>query len=131
MNVAIFSLTLHPPLPQHTSLQAAHGWMLSSSLAWMLRPLPSPFSPPSLTTLQAAHGWMHSSPLASTLGAFINLEAMGAGGLPIVFQHTGAWTVEAYARCVMGGGCRGMGIGCSHRLPAHGGLDCRGNEALD
>ena len=47
---------------------------------------------------------MHSSPLVSTLGAFINLEAMGAGGLPIVFQHTGAWTVEAYARCVMGEG---------------------------
>lgn len=47
---------------------------------------------------QAAHGWMQNSPLVSTLGAFINLEAIGAGGMPLVFQHTGAWTVKAYAR---------------------------------
>ncbi|GAX75969.1 hypothetical protein CEUSTIGMA_g3412.t1 [Chlamydomonas eustigma] len=50
-----------------------------------------PFSP-------AAHGWMRSSSLVPSLGAFINLEAMGTGGLPILFQHTGAWTMEAYAR---------------------------------
>ncbi|KAG1676079.1 hypothetical protein FOA52_014944 [Chlamydomonas sp. UWO 241] len=48
----------------------------------------------------AAHGWAASSDLYPTLGAFINLEAMGGGGLPIVFQHTGAWTVEAWARGV-------------------------------
>jgi len=47
---------------------------------------------------QAAHGWMQSSPLVTSLGAFINLEAIGAGGVPLVFQHTGAWTVKAYAR---------------------------------
>jgi len=46
----------------------------------------------------AAHGWMQRSPLVPRLGAFINLEAMGGGGLPIIFQHTGAWTLEAYAR---------------------------------
>ncbi|GLC39258.1 hypothetical protein PLESTB_001650700 [Pleodorina starrii] len=47
---------------------------------------------------QAGHGFFNSSPHARGLGAFINLEAMGAGGLPILFQHTGGWTVEAWAR---------------------------------
>eukprot|EP00798_Chlamydomonas_sp_ICE-L_P014689 gene14689-20728_t len=46
----------------------------------------------------AAHGWQSSSDIYPTLGAFINLEAMGGGGLPIVFQHTGAWTLEAWAK---------------------------------
>lgn len=40
---------------------------------------------------------MQHSPLVPQLGAFINLEAMGGGGLPIVFQHTGAWALEAWA----------------------------------
>ncbi|GIL82137.1 hypothetical protein Vretimale_7105 [Volvox reticuliferus] len=47
---------------------------------------------------QGGHGFFHSSPHARGLGAFINLEAMGAGGLPILFQHTGAWTVAAWAK---------------------------------
>jgi hypothetical protein len=63
---------------------------------------------------QAAHGFAQQaqqarSPLpaqlalASTghppkLGAFVNLESIGPGGVPIVFQHSGAWTVRAYAR---------------------------------
>mmetsp|Transcript_32483 Transcript_32483/g.82526 ORF Transcript_32483/g.82526 Transcript_32483/m.82526 type:complete len:974 (-) Transcript_32483:185-3106(-) len=50
----------------------------------------------------AAHGWASTSPLYPRLGAFINLEAMGGGGLPIVFQHTGAWVLEAYARSAPG-----------------------------
>jgi hypothetical protein len=59
---------------------------------------------------QAAHGFLrHPLPqelaLRSTghppqLGAFINLESIGPGGVPIVFQHGGAWTVRAYARSV-------------------------------
>ncbi|KAG2454500.1 hypothetical protein HYH02_000347 [Chlamydomonas schloesseri] len=46
---------------------------------------------------QAGHGFFNASAHARGLGAFINLEAMGAGGLPILFQHTGAWTVAAWA----------------------------------
>lgn len=29
---------------------------------------------------------------------FINLESIGPGGAPIVFQHAGAWTIEAFAK---------------------------------
>ncbi|KAG2493215.1 hypothetical protein HYH03_008635 [Edaphochlamys debaryana] len=47
---------------------------------------------------QAGHGFFNSSQHARGLGAFINLEAMGGGGLPILFQHTGAWVVAAWAR---------------------------------
>ncbi|GFR46027.1 hypothetical protein Agub_g7301, partial [Astrephomene gubernaculifera] len=47
---------------------------------------------------QGAHGFMSSSPHARNLGAFVNLEAMGGGGLPLLFQHTGAWTLAAWAR---------------------------------
>ncbi|GLI63565.1 hypothetical protein VaNZ11_006556 [Volvox africanus] len=47
---------------------------------------------------QGGHGFFNSSPHARGLGAFINLEAMGSGGLPILFQHTGAWTVAAWAK---------------------------------
>jgi hypothetical protein len=58
---------------------------------------------------QAAHGFVRQRPLPSELalastgappdlGAFINLESIGPGGVPTVFQHSGAWTVRAYAR---------------------------------
>jgi hypothetical protein len=48
--------------------------------------------------LQSASAWMHRSKWASRVGVFVNLEALGPGGVPIVFQHTGAWTIRAYAR---------------------------------
>jgi hypothetical protein len=32
------------------------------------------------------------------LGAFINLESTGPWGPDVVFQHTGDWTLAAYAR---------------------------------
>lgn len=35
---------------------------------------------------------------AKGLGAFINLESTGASGPDVLFQHTGAWTLRAYAR---------------------------------
>lgn len=47
---------------------------------------------------QSASAWMHHSKHAGRVGAFINLEALGPGGVPIVFQHSGAWTIHAYAR---------------------------------
>lgn len=50
------------------------------------------------TMSQAAHGFMQHSSWAQHAGAFINLESIGPGGLPIIFQHTGAWTVAAYAQ---------------------------------
>ena len=37
---------------------------------------------------------------AKGLGAFINLESTGASGPDVLFQHTGAWTLRAYARAV-------------------------------
>jgi hypothetical protein len=59
---------------------------------------------------------MHHSKWAARVGAFINLESLGPGGVPIVFQHSGAWTVHAYAAgaahprgaivAQVGGGCR-------------------------
>lgn len=35
---------------------------------------------------------MANSPYYKRAGAFLNLEAMGGGGLPIAFQHTGKKT---------------------------------------
>lgn len=48
------------------------------------------------TFSQAAHGFM--AKYDQPLGAFINLESTGPGGPDYVFQHTGAWTIAAYAR---------------------------------
>lgn len=38
------------------------------------------------------------SRFARDLGAFINLESTGPWGPDVVFQHTGDWTLAAYAR---------------------------------
>ncbi|KAL4547458.1 hypothetical protein Ndes2526B_g06708 [Nannochloris sp. 'desiccata'] len=50
------------------------------------------------TLMQASHGFMASSPFAKELGAFINLESTGPWGPDVLFQHTGDWTLRAYAR---------------------------------
>lgn len=47
---------------------------------------------------QSASAFMAQSAWASRAGCFINLESIGPGGSPIVFQHAGAWTIEAFAR---------------------------------
>lgn len=41
---------------------------------------------------------MKFSQWASRAGVFINLESIGPGGSPLVFQHAGAWTIEAFAK---------------------------------
>lgn len=41
---------------------------------------------------------MAFSPWAARVGCFINLESIGPGGSPIVFQHAGAWTIEAFSK---------------------------------
>lgn len=56
-----------------------------------------------LFDVYAALGWPSSKELrvcrwAKGLGAFINLESTGASGPDVLFQHTGAWTLRAYAR---------------------------------
>jgi hypothetical protein len=48
--------------------------------------------------LQSASAFMAHSSWASRAGCFINLESIGPGGSPIVFQHAGAWTIEAFAK---------------------------------
>ena len=50
--------------------------------------------------MQASHGFMAYSPWADNVGAFIDLEATGSSGPDVLFQHTGAWTTQAYARVV-------------------------------
>jgi hypothetical protein len=55
-------------------------------------------NPLAQTRAQSASAFMHFSKWAPRVGTFVNLEALGPGGVPIVFQHTGAWTVRAYAR---------------------------------
>ncbi len=50
------------------------------------------------TLMQASHGFMSSSRFAKELGAFINLESTGPWGPDVLFQHTGDWTLRAYAR---------------------------------
>ncbi|KAK9835829.1 hypothetical protein WJX74_008841 [Apatococcus lobatus] len=48
--------------------------------------------------LPAAHGFITQSRFVKDLGAFINLESTGPGGPDIIFQYSGAWTMEAYKR---------------------------------
>ncbi|KAL3158059.1 hypothetical protein ABBQ32_011669 [Trebouxia sp. C0010 RCD-2024] len=50
------------------------------------------------TLSQAAHGFMAHDKEASRVGAFINLESTGPGGPDILFQASGGWTSEVYAR---------------------------------
>ncbi|KAL4421351.1 hypothetical protein ABPG75_010642 [Micractinium tetrahymenae] len=50
------------------------------------------------TLSQAANGFFTHSKYARQLGAFINLESTGPWGPDVVFQHTGDWTLQAYAR---------------------------------
>lgn len=47
---------------------------------------------------QSAAAFMQSSPWVSRVGVFINLESIGPGGSPIVFQHAGAWVIEAFGK---------------------------------
>jgi len=64
----------------------------------VLSPLVFLFNGGEETLMQASYGFMTFSPLAQNLGAFINIESTGPGGPDIVFQHTGDWALEAYAR---------------------------------
>jgi hypothetical protein len=48
--------------------------------------------------MQSAAAFMAFSHWASRVGVFINLESIGPGGSPIVFQHAGAWTIEAFSK---------------------------------
>lgn len=79
------------------ALEMARTIVANSSL-----PLSSPiiflFNGGEETLMQASHGFMASSPFAKELGAFINLESTGPWGPDVVFQHTGDWTLRAYAR---------------------------------
>jgi hypothetical protein len=43
---------------------------------------------------------MSYSKWVGRVGAFINLESIGPGGVPIVFQHAGAWMLQEYAAAV-------------------------------
>jgi Peptidase family M28 len=79
------------------ALEMARTIVANSSL-----PLSSPmiflFNGGEETLMQASHGFMASSPFAQELGAFINLESTGPWGPDVLFQHTGDWTLRAYAR---------------------------------
>ena len=50
--------------------------------------------------MQSAHAWMSSSKWVHRVGVFINLESIGPGGVPIVFQHAGSWLLQEYAAAV-------------------------------
>lgn len=52
-----------------------------------------------ITCPQAAHGFVTSGHRwVDDIGAFINLEATGSGGPDTLFQHTGSWTAQTYAK---------------------------------
>lgn len=74
------------------------GGTLSSSSALLPAPVLFLFSGAEEPLCQSASAWMRQSKWARRAGAFINLEALGPGGVPVVFQHAGAWTARAYAR---------------------------------
>jgi hypothetical protein len=59
---------------------------------------PPPPCPAAPLPLQSANAWSQFSKWRPRVGVFVNLESLGPGGVPIVFQHAGAWVIEAYAR---------------------------------
>lgn len=63
-----------------------------------LKPAERPIVSVSVPCAQSAAAFMALSPWATRAGVFINLESIGPGGSPIVFQHAGAWTIEAFAK---------------------------------
>lgn len=68
-----------------------------------------------LCQTQSAAAFMKFSPWASRAGVFINLESIGPGGSPIIFQHAGAWTIEAFAKgAVHPRGAIAAQVGCQH-----------------
>ncbi|KXZ43006.1 hypothetical protein GPECTOR_107g150 [Gonium pectorale] len=79
-------------------LEAARALLSRPTRALPAAPLVLLFDGGEESICQAGHGFFNSSAHVAGLGAFVNLEAMGAGGLPIIFQHTGAWTVAAWSR---------------------------------
>jgi hypothetical protein len=56
-----------------------------------------------LAALQSAAAFMSSSSWASRVGVFINLESIGPGGSPIVFQHAGGhlFTFSVHSTAVL------------------------------
>lgn len=81
------------------------GVMLEAARVFIVNPdikLPGPiiflFNGAEETLSQAAHGFMAHDRQASQVGAFINLESTGPGGPDILFQASGGWTTEVYAK---------------------------------
>lgn len=71
--------------------------LVSDPTMQLLAPVVFLFNGGEETLMQAAHGFM-STPYAADVGAFLNLESTGPYGLPIMFQHTGAWAASVYAK---------------------------------
>jgi hypothetical protein len=73
----------------------------TAAVAFLATPSPRPTSTPLLLpSLPPPPAFLLSSPrsYARGLGAFINLESTGPWGPAVVFQHTGDWSLAAFAR---------------------------------
>ncbi|KAL0477628.1 hypothetical protein AKO1_005555 [Acrasis kona] len=63
----------------------------------MIRPIIFLFNGAEETMLSGAHAFTKNHPWSSHIRVFLNLEAAGTGGRPIVFQSTNAWVMSQYA----------------------------------
>eukprot|EP00873_Tetraselmis_striata_P008171 jgi/Tetstr1/428435/TSEL_018449.t1 len=75
--------------------------VIDSDAARPMTPLIFLFNGGEETLSQAAHGFAAHHPWAKSIGAFINLESGGPHGLDVMFQSTGDWTSQAYARAAV------------------------------
>eukprot|EP00775_Hariotina_reticulata_P013769 gene13769-13890_t len=79
-------------------LELASNLVAGGSAAFPASPVMFLFSGAEEPLCQSAAAFMKNSSWKSRVGVFINLESIGPGGVPVVFQHAGAWVIEAFAR---------------------------------
>jgi hypothetical protein len=85
-------------LPNVVMLESLQNLLHSTSGASMLRPVIFLFNGGEEITLCAAHGFVNQHPWINETAMFLNLEAAGTGGRPIVFQSTDSWIMTEYAK---------------------------------
>ncbi|KAL0027903.1 hypothetical protein WJX79_001663 [Trebouxia sp. C0005] len=83
--------------PVGVMLEAARVFIASPDIK-LAGPIIFLFNGAEETLSQAAHGFMAHDRQSSQVGAFINLESTGPGGPDILFQASGGWTTEVYAK---------------------------------
>jgi hypothetical protein len=89
-------------LPNVVMLETLQNLLSFADGSSLLHPVVFLFNGGEEITLCAAHGFVNHHPWINQISAFLNLEAAGTGGRPIVFQTTDSWIMRQYARANKG-----------------------------